>query len=170
MRIFLLGLFLILTASGCAQPVVQESAPSETPTAQTQAPTEGPTESPEPMPQPCSESTQNQMEQTINSQLAAFGDQDFELAYSFASPNFQAAVGVGEFVFIIESSYGPLIGTSSLSFSDCLSDSAEQLGLIEARFLQESNDVLALRYLMVNTDQGWKVEGATRLANIGEGA
>lgn len=136
----------------------------------TQTPTESEPEAQEATPGPCSSEAAAGIESTISSQISAFGTGDFELAHSYASETFRSRVSVEEFIFIIESSYGPLIETSELAFSNCVTDSAETVGIVDARFIQGSNDVYSLRYLMSNGDDGWKVEGASNLAIVGEGA
>ena len=138
--------------------------------AEPETPTETEPPTTEPSPGPCSEEAAAGIETTISSQIQAFGADDFELAHSFASETFRARVSVEEFIFIIQSSYGPLIETSELAFSNCVTDSEETVGIIDARFIQGVNDVYALRYLISNGAAGWKVEGASNLAVVGEGA
>jgi hypothetical protein len=110
------------------------------------------------------------MSETISSQTRAFSEDDFELAYSYASPNFKSGVNLRSFVAIIAGSYGPLISSSSLSFGECLMDPEQSFGLIEVNFVQSGENVYALRYVMVDTPDGWRVEGASNLAVVGKGA
>jgi hypothetical protein len=164
-----LGVLLLV---GCTQ-VSVESSP--TPTFRDEAENEAaaPEESNSPAqegPGPCTTSVQGALEEVINSQTTAFGSDDFELAYSFASPRFRATTTFEQFVAIINGSYGPLISSSELVYSDCFVSADEQAGLINVRFIQESNDVYALQYLMVQTSGGWKVQGASNLQRTGEGA
>jgi hypothetical protein len=104
----------------------------------------------------CDANVQGGIESTVNAQTSAFARDDFELAYSF--------------VGIIAGSYGPLIESSKLIFNDCLVDSESGLALIDVRFLQAGNDVYALRYLMIEAMDGWRVQGASNLQVVGEGA
>lgn len=175
---------LLALLSGCAQ--VDDAASSTASTeseaepeiteSETQAPTPTQTESqPEPeqeaaQPEACSTEIQELMEGTINSQTQAFADDEFELAYSLASPSFREAVTLQSFVALISASYGPLIESSSLGFSECLMDEDESFGLIDVSFVQGGEDVYALRYLMASTPEGWRVEGASNLEVIGKGA
>ncbi len=164
------SLSALLLLVGCAS----EPAAIETPTASPSAtPTETESSAPETDasgPKMCQEDVQLAIEETINSQTAAFGSDDYELAYSFSSPYFQATVTVEQFVQIINSSYGPLISSSNLVFSNCQTDQDEKLGVINVRFIQENNDVYGLQYLLVNTKDGWRVQAASRLGVVGEGA
>ncbi len=164
--------FAVLLLAGCAQVTVEASpTPTLSDEAETESAAPGESNFPEQEgPGPCTSSVQGAIEEVINSQTAAFGSDDFELAYSFASPWFRATTTLEQFVEIINGSYGPLISSSELVFSDCLTSSDEQAGLINVRFLQESNDVYGLQYLMVQTSSGWKVQGASNLQRTGEGA
>lgn len=161
---------LLLVLVGCAavqapvaldpEPTVSEAEPDTT---QTQDPmVQGPKD--------CEAVTQRAIEETVNSQTSAFASDNFELAYSLASPSFRSNVTIEGFVEIIAGSYGPLIESSQLSFSDCLVDLDSGLALIDVRFLQSGNDVYALRYLMIETIDGWRVQGASNLELVGEGA
>ena len=173
---------LIALLSGCAQ--VDDAASSgasaepEITESETQAPSPTPTQTenqPEPeqeanQPEVCSTEVQELMEGTINSQTQAFAEDEFDLAYSLASPSFREAVTLQSFVAIIAGSYGPLIESSSLGFSECLMADNESFGVIDVSFVQGGEDVYALRYLMVSTPEGWRVEGASNLEVIGKGA
>lgn len=173
---------LIALLSGCAQ--VDDasssgaSAEPEITASETQSPSPTPTQTenqPEPeqeaaQPEVCSIEIQSKMEKTINSQTQAFAEDEFDLAYSLASPSFRTAVTLQSFVAIIAGSYGPLIESSSLGFSECLMAEDESFGVIDVSFVQGGEDVYALRYLMVSTPEGWRVEGASNLEVIGKGA
>ena len=90
---------LIALLSGCAQ--VDDAASSgasaepEITESEAQAPTPTETESqPETeqeaaQPEVCSIEIQSKMEKTINSQTQAFAEDEFDLAYSIASPSFR---------------------------------------------------------------------------------
>lgn len=148
----------------------------------TQAPSPSSSASPEPSPTPepeesasqapigCESSTELDIQEVINGQVAAFGEGDFERAYGFASGAFRASVSLEGFIEIIDGSYGPLIGSSDLVFSDCFVTAENLLALIDAKFIQQTNEIFGLRYLMLNTDQGWRVQGASNLELLGEGA
>ena len=161
---------VLLLLVGCAQPQAEIVSVPELPTAEAQP---DPTRSQAPMtedgPIACDASLQGDIESTVNAQTSAFSSDDFELAYSFASPSFRSNVTLEGFVGIIAGSYGPLIESSELIFSDCLVDLGSGLALIDVRFLQAGNDVYGLRYLMIETMDGWRVQGASNLELVGEG-
>ena len=160
----------LLLLVGCAQPQAEIVSEPETPTAEAQ-PETTPSEAPmtEDGPIECDASLQGGIETTVNAQTSAFASDDFELAYTFASPSFRSNVTLEGFVGIIAGSYGPLIESSELIFSDCLVDLGSGLALIDVRFLQAGNDVYGLRYLMIETMDGWRVQGASNLELVGEG-
>lgn len=121
------------------------------------------------VPVACGAATQAEVEKTINAQTQAFAQDNFELAYSYASPSFRSNVSLNGFVAIISGSYGPLIESSELRFSDCLANPNGGFALIDVNFLQGGDFVYALRYLLVETSDGWRVDGASDLEVVGEG-
>jgi hypothetical protein len=148
----------------------QVPAPPETTQFQAEpAPSQSEDSQSENAPVACSQSTQAAVEEIVNAQTQAFAKNDYELAYSFASPSFRSSVSLNGFVAIIAGSYGPLIESSELRFSDCLANSNGGFALIDVSFLQGGDFVYALRYLMVETSDGWRVDGASDLEVVGEG-
>lgn len=117
----------------------------------------------------CSQVIQSGIEKSINAQTASFAVGDFELAYSYASPSFQASVSLERFIGIIQDSYGPLISSSKLGFDNCLVYPKAELATIDVRFTEAGSEVYALRYVTVETELGWRVDGASALASIGSG-
>lgn len=77
---------------------------------------------------------------------------------------------LASFVRVIESSYGPLLGSTELKFSDCISNEEKTIGLIDVRFVEGETDLYGLRYLMVLADEGWRVEGASNLELVASGS
>lgn len=117
----------------------------------------------------CSQVTQAGIESSINAQTASFAVDDFELAYSYASESFRSSVSLERFIEIIRGSYGPLISSSKLGFDNCLFYPEAPLATIDVRFTEAGTEVYALRYVMVESDLGWRVDGAGGLASIGSG-
>jgi len=173
----LMSMVLVGCAAGQDQ-VIPEQSPSASPSESTSPesssdPSEEPrAQAPQPSatPSQCSSDVQQEIENSIASQTQAFAAEDFELAYSFASPSFRANVNLQSFVAVIASSYGPLISSSSLAFSECLSNEERTVGLINVRFVEGDTDLYALRYLMVATEDGWRVEGASNLELVASGS
>ena len=55
----------------------------------------------------------------ITGQINAFSRQDWESAYSYASPGFQKTVGIDQFTFIIEAQYQMLIENQGVEYGTC---------------------------------------------------
>lgn len=159
---------LVSVVSGCTQPQSTE-VPDPTSSGTESAPNQSQEITPDDGPVPCQNGIQGEIENTINAQTSAFSENNYELAYSFASPAFRSSVSLEGFVQIIASSYGPLIDSSQLRYSNCLVNTDVSFALIDVSFLQSGDFVYALRYLMTQTDDGWRVEGASDLEVVGEG-
>ena len=56
----------------------------------------------------------------ISGQIAALAKKDWPLAYSFASKDFQAAVPIDQFTFIIGAQYALLVENQGYEFDDCV--------------------------------------------------
>ena len=117
----------------------------------------------------CDENLQLDIEGSIRSQTEAFAAEDFQLAYYFSSPSFQANVDLQAFISVISSSYGPLLSSSQLQFSNCYANDAG-VSAIDVRFIEGGNALYALRYFMVLTEDGWRVEGASNLELVASGS
>ena len=55
----------------------------------------------------------------ITGQINAFSRQDWESAYSYASPGFQNTVGIDQFTFIIGTQYQMLIENQGFEYGTC---------------------------------------------------
>jgi hypothetical protein len=164
----LVSIALIAIASGCSQ-LQPSQTPEPTSTDTESAPNQNQEPTPDDGPVPCQEEIQGEIEKTVNAQTSAFAQSNYELAYSYASPAFRSNISLEGFVQIIASSYGPLIDSSQLRYSNCLVNTDVSFALIDVSFLQSGDFVYALRYLMTQTPDGWRVEGASDLEVVGEG-
>jgi hypothetical protein len=68
---------------------------------------------------PCSSAQATLVDQHISGQINALATQDWRLAYSFASPDFQKNVSVDEFIFIIGAQYSMLVENQGYKFGKC---------------------------------------------------
>ena len=167
-RAALLLLLALVALSGCQ--AAQEPAEPQTQETQTVEPETQETQTAEPAgPRECKAETQSSIEESISRQTSAFGEGDFETAYSIASPSFQRTVTLEGFIDIISGSYGPLIESSELAYRNCMVDGSEAIAIIDVRFIEAGNVVYGLRYLMVNFEGTWRVDGASNLQVVGEG-
>lgn len=67
----------------------------------------------------CTSAQADSVNQHISGQVDALADTDWNLAYSFASENFQSNVSIEDFTFIINEQYPMLIENKGYEFSDC---------------------------------------------------
>jgi hypothetical protein len=68
---------------------------------------------------PCTSAQSKLIEEHISGQIDALAKKDWEGAYSFASADFQAAVGIDEFAFIIGVQYAMLVENQGYKFDSC---------------------------------------------------
>jgi hypothetical protein len=68
---------------------------------------------------PCTSVQAKLVNQHISGQIDALAKKDWELAFSFASPDFQKNVGIEQFTFIIGTQYVMLIENQGYRFNKC---------------------------------------------------
>ena len=67
----------------------------------------------------CSDEQAQLVQGHISAQIDAIANEEWESAYSFASPSFRSSVELDQFVFIIGTQYGVLIENQGYRFSEC---------------------------------------------------
>ena len=67
----------------------------------------------------CSSEQAQLVDAHISAQIDAMAQQDWKLAYSFASPDFRSGVDIDQFIFIINAQYGMLIDNQGYEFNTC---------------------------------------------------
>ena len=67
----------------------------------------------------CTSAQSKLIEKHISGQIDAVAERDWESAYSFASKDFQAAVAIDQFTFIIGSQYAMLVENQGYEFDNC---------------------------------------------------
>lgn len=128
------------------------------------------TETPSPTaPGPCDVSSERAMGQTIGAQIDAFRAGDYAAAYDLAAPAFQANVSLEAFQFVIESGYSSLLEARSHTLSDCVLFPLD-LGNTVVTVRTVSDEVFTYYYELINTDQGWRILGASEIAPVSSGA
>jgi hypothetical protein len=73
---------------------------------------------------PCTSSQSKLITEHISGQIDALAKRNWELAYSFASADFQAAVTPDEFAFIIGAQYAMLVKNQGYQFDACVISSS----------------------------------------------
>ena len=67
----------------------------------------------------CTGAQSKLIEKHISGQIDALAEKNWEAAYSFASKDFQAAVPIDQFTFIIGSQYAMLVENQGYEFDNC---------------------------------------------------
>jgi hypothetical protein len=68
---------------------------------------------------PCTSAQAKLVNQHISGQIDALAKKDWELAFSYASPDFQKNVGIDQFTFIIGTQYLMLVENQGYRFNKC---------------------------------------------------
>lgn len=106
----------------------------------------------------CSSTESRLVQEHISGQITALAKEDWESAYSFASPGFRAAIGIDQFIFIIGAQYPMLINSQSVQFSDCtlLGDEITQIVSVTSE-----NKIFGLRYSLSFNGKELGIESAS---------
>ena len=95
---------------------------------------------------------------TIESQLDALGEADFESALRFASRRFQAEVDPANFEAIITAQYPVLLDDAEAEFGRCAQ--VDDLARLEVMVTGTDGARDALVYLLVREEGRWSIDGA----------
>jgi hypothetical protein len=104
-------------------------------------------------------SRENQLVQNhIEGQISALTQQDWEGAYSFASPGFQEAVDVDQFEFIIGTQYQMLIDNQGVEYGGCEIRDKE---ILQDVSVTSKNEIFELIYTLSYEDETLGIESAS---------
>jgi hypothetical protein len=95
----------------------------------------------------------------IKGQLAAFAQQDFKTAYSFASESFQSARSLDQFTQIITTQYGFLLNATSNSIDECTP--VDKDFIFDVTVTSASGAQLPMKYALSKNADTWGIEAAT---------
>lgn len=160
----------LLVLSACQAPSGVASEGVEKPAVSTEAPEVLPElENTSPEPEldqpavsllPCSAGTREAIESTVVGQVDAFSQGDFESAYAFASPVFQAGMPLEVFGTLIRINYPQLLEASNARSGPCDADEENGVSTIVMRFDTPSESGYTLRYILEYVDDRWRISGA----------
>jgi hypothetical protein len=105
----------------------------------------------------CTGSQAELVNKHISNQIDALADKDWDLAYTFASDNFQSNVSVDDFILVINAQYPMLVENKGYDFSDCsIADSAitQEVGVTSG------DRVYSITYTLTVNDSDLGVESA----------
>jgi hypothetical protein len=105
----------------------------------------------------CTSALAGVVDNHISGQIDALAENDWELARSFASENFQSNVSIDDFTFIINEQYPMLIENTGYEFNDCnVADST----ITQDVDVTSGEQVFSLTYLLTVNDSSLGVESA----------
>jgi hypothetical protein len=111
---------------------------------------------------PCTDTTRADLEETVWGQVMAFGEEDFDLAYGYASPSFQQTMPLEVFRQLIRQSYFPLLSATDPRSGGCDADEGNGLSTILIRFTTPTDPNYTLRYVLERVEGVWRIAGANQ--------
>lgn len=111
---------------------------------------------------PAAQVEQLPLQDIIRQQLDAFNARDVDLAWSFASPMIQGMFGnPGNFGVMVSEGYPMVWDNSAAKF---LAQREVDGRIYQQVMVQDTNGALhVLEYTMIQTAQGWKIDGVSLL-------
>jgi len=104
--------------------------------------------------------------QTIQSQIDAFLADDFDQAFSFASPNIQGIFGsAGNFGRMVQQGYPMVHRPSDVRFLDLRDENGLLVQKVQVR--DANGQTHLLEYQMIQGENGWKINGVQLLKGQG---
>lgn len=162
---FVAGVSVAVLLVGCspATDLIEQGQPETSVPDEPDGPEQPTPDTPEPVDvlMECSAGERVAAENVVTSQTDALREGDFERAYSFASPGFRASVPLDDFTGLILVSYQPLLADANLEFGDCVIDEDKSGLALDVIVRMDNTDSVGLRYVLVDSDEGWRVDGAS---------
>lgn len=106
----------------------------------------------------CSSEQERLVEAHISSQIDAIAQQDWKLAYSYASPGFRSGVEIEQFIYIISSQYQMLVENAGYEFDACRIDNEK---ISQQVAVTSDRQVTKLTYILSLQEQRLGVDSAT---------
>lgn len=106
----------------------------------------------------CSSEQAELVQAHISSQIDAIAKQEWELAYSYASPSFRSGVAIEQFVFIIGAQYRMLVDNQGYEFSGCTIANEK---LVQEIAVTSNKEVTNLTYILSVEKEVLGVDSAT---------
>jgi hypothetical protein len=107
---------------------------------------------------PCTDNQSRLVQDHIGAQINALSREEWESAYSFASPGFQEAVSLEQFIYVIRSQYQMLITSETTEYGSCTVDSDTILQDVRVTSQEEN---FQLRYALSYLEQTLGIESAS---------
>lgn len=114
--------------------------------------------------QAVSPADQAAIRRTIAAQMEAFGRDDAEAAFAFASPMIQGMFGTpATFMAMVRAGYAPVHRPRSVDFTDLVEENGDLVQKVEL-IGPDGRPALAL-YTMVRGPNGWLIDGCRLVAS-----
>lgn len=106
------------------------------------------------------------IEQTIESQITAFKADDFEAAFGFASPFIKQLFGTADnFGMMVQRGYPMVHRPTDLRFLELRDENGSLTQRVQVRDAQGRSHLLD--YSMIETENGWQINGVSLVKNTG---
>ena len=106
----------------------------------------------------CNSEESRLVQEHISGQITALSKEDWEKAYSYASPGFQETFGLDQFIFVIISQYQMLISNDRVEYGAC--DIAKK-GITQEVSVTSENESYKLIYSLSVMSQKLGIESAS---------
>lgn len=106
----------------------------------------------------CNTEEKRLVQEHISGQITALSKEDWENAYSYASPGFQETFGLNQFIFVITSQYQMLISNDGVEYGAC--DIAKK-GITQEVSVTSDNESYKLIYSLSVMSQKLGIESAS---------
>ena len=114
----------------------------------------------------CSDEQAQLVQGHISAQIDAIAKEEWESAYSFASPSFRSSVELDQFVFIIGTQYGMLIENQGYEFNGCTitnNQITQEVGVRSQSGLTNLTYVLSVKESVLGVDSAVVVNADAQL-------
>ena len=114
----------------------------------------------------CTNKQAQLVEEHISGQIDAIAKEEWESAYSFASPSFRMAVDINRFVSIISSEYGMLVENQGYEFNGCTitnNEITQEVGVTSESGPTNLTYMLSVKESVLGVDSAVVVNADTQL-------
>jgi len=106
-----------------------------------------------------------ELRRVIESQLAAFRQDDYARAYHFAASSLKTQVSLPAFERLVRTSYPVIAKSSAVQFGVILDNGGE--AMVNASIVGESGGIRHYQYILERERSGWKIMGVNEVKSIG---
>ena len=107
------------------------------------------------------EAARKELIQVVESQLAAFRDEDYSAAYTFAASSIKAAFPLPQFERMVKTGY-PAIAQSKAVIFGVILDNGEE-ATVNVKLEGKSNRAVNYQYFLIKEKAGWKIRGVVEV-------